>query len=87
MTERVEVPDPMMLVVSREAVNPAGADLVNVTVPPKPFWGATVIVEVLVAPWLIVRVSGLAESVNVVTSMLILVSLVRLPLVPWRSRM
>ena len=61
----VEEPEPpVMLVGLSVAVSPADGLAVRATVPLKPLIGATVIVEVAVAPALKVRLVGLAVMVK-----------------------
>ena len=75
-----------MLVALRVHVNPAGVTAeVRVTVPVKPFTGATVIVEVPVAPERIVTLVGLAvteKSFGAVTVTVTVAECERVPLVP-----
>src|SRR5262245_54231763 len=69
-----------------EAVTPLGRpEALKVTLPVKPFCGATVMVLEPVAPWRIVSVTGCAESVNVGTGFTVtdtVVLLTRVPEVP-----
>ncbi len=72
-----------MLVGLREQVKPAGdTDEVSATVPVKPFTGATVMVEVAVAPARAETLVGLAVTVKSVTVTVTVAEWDREPLVP-----
>ena len=72
-----------MLVGDKVQVNPAGETVdVNATVPVKPFTGATVIVEVAVAPARAVTLVGLAVTVKSVIVKVTVAEWDNVPLVP-----
>jgi hypothetical protein len=78
----VEVPEPVTLVGLRVAVRPEDGLAVRVTVPLNPLTAAIVIVDVPVAPALIVILVGLAAMVKSWTTKLTWVEAVLVPLVP-----
>ncbi len=72
-----------MLVGLKVHVNPAGETVeARATVPVKPFTGATVIVEVAVAPARALTLVGLAVTVKSVTVIVTVAEWDRVPLVP-----
>ncbi len=72
-----------MLVGLNEQVRPAGETVeVNATVPVNPFTGATVIVEVAVAPARTLTLVGLAVTVKSITVTLTVAEWESAPLVP-----
>ena len=72
-----------MLVGDRVQVRPAGeTELVSATVPVKPFTGATVMVDVAVAPATTVALVGLAVTVKSFTVTVTVTEWDREPLVP-----
>jgi len=72
-----------MLVGDRVQVRPAGeTELVSATVPVKPFTGATVMVDVAVAPATMVALVGLAVTVKSFTVTVTVTEWDREPLVP-----
>jgi hypothetical protein len=72
-----------MLVGDRVQVRPVGETAeVRATVPVNPFTGATVIVEVMAVPAVVVNDVGLAVTVKSVTVTVTVAEWDRLPLVP-----
>ncbi len=65
LQDRVEVPDPVTLVGLRLQARPAGETVTDrLTVPENPFTGVMVMVEVPVAPALMVTLVGLSVMVK-----------------------
>ena len=79
---KVEVPDPLMVVVLSETATPVGLTTLNATVDPNPFRRFRLIVEVPCPPVLIDRLDGFAERLKSRNVNVVVAVWVKLPLVP-----